>query len=92
MLKSAKTLYKSESALAKVNRCAVFHKKAQHIPQCMWENYDSQLFALMANYETVALTFRTLPGVPQVLHADELVVTVETVVLGFGVMVVEVLS
>lgn len=46
----------------------------------------------MAHYETVALTFRTLPGVPQVLHADELVVTVETVVLGFGVMVVEVLS
>ncbi len=46
----------------------------------------------MAHYKTVALTFRTPPGIPQVLHAYELVVTVETVVLGFGVMVVEVLS
>ena len=37
-------------------------------------------------------TFRTLPHIPQVFHADELVVSMETVVLGFGVMVIQVLS
>lgn len=35
-------------------------------------------------------TFRALPCVPQVLHADELVISVEAVVLGLGVVVVQV--
>lgn len=37
-------------------------------------------------------TFRALPCVPQILHADELVITMKAVVLGFGVVVVQVLS
>ena len=37
-------------------------------------------------------TFRALPRVPQVLHADELVVPVEAVVLGFGVVVIQIFS
>lgn len=37
-------------------------------------------------------TFRTLPCVPQVLHTDELVIPVEAVMLGLGVMVVQIFS
>lgn len=33
-------------------------------------------------------TFRALPSVPQVLHTDKLVIPVEAVMLGLGVMVV----
>ncbi len=37
-------------------------------------------------------TFGALPRVPQVLHTDELVVPVEAVMLGLGVMVVQIFS
>ena len=54
----------------------------------MEHNLDSKtgLFVLQSS------TFRTFPRVPQVLHADELVIAVESVVLGLGVMIVKVLS
>lgn len=37
-------------------------------------------------------TFWALPCIPQILHADELIIAMKTVVLGFGVVVVQVLS
>ncbi len=37
-------------------------------------------------------TFRALPCVPQVLHADELVIPMEAVMLGLRVVVVQIFS
>lgn len=61
---------------------------------CLWltESHSEVTLSAWSSGDKQALTFRALPRVPQVLHADELVVPVEAVVLGLGVVVVEVFS
>ena len=45
-----------------------------------------------ADLPPIPLTFRALPGIPHVLHADVQVGSVEAAVFGFGVVILKVLS
>lgn len=56
------------------------NKKTHQWKACLWPPWCQ------------SITFRALPCVPQVLHTDELVIPMEAVMLGFGVMVVQIFS
>lgn len=58
-----------------------------------WKKYVSEQPLLRGKEERLQnSTFRALPCIPQVLHADELVIPMEAVMLGLGVMVVQIFS